>query len=287
MSEAKPKQQTQPKPATEKPAEDKALVEIKKRVTSLAKEYHVSEDQLKLAMKTVAKGATMDEFAMFMHIAKTSGLDPFKKEIYFYKVKNNVQGGEDVVIVTSRDGFLSIAQKTGELTGINSSSIREKDEFTLTYLPNGNIEIYHKITTANKELRGKILGAWARVQRKGFSEPTVVYVDFDTYDKGMRGWKTHPDAMIVKCGEAIALKKLFGISGLTSMEEMGFDPAAQEAQEPENVIFNTIIKTIESQKDPKKKVELAEREIKENKSLTDEQREQLRKYTVIDGEVVK
>lgn len=234
--------------------------------------------QLELVRRTVAKGATDDQLKMFFHVAQKSGLDPFRKEIYFYKVPSR-DGGEDTVIMTSRDGFLSIAQRSGELTGINSASIREKDEFSIDYSPDG-IRISHKITSANAATRGPLVGAWARVYRAKFTEPTVVFVDNATYNKGMRSWKTHPDAMLIKCAESIALKKLFGISGLVSSEEMGFDPSEQEEKQPENVLFKTIVQTIERVADPVQRSTLAEREIAENKVLTDAQKQELQKFVI-------
>ncbi|SNY38595.1 RecT family protein, partial [Orenia metallireducens] len=58
------------------------------------------EEKKDVLKRTVAKAATNDEFEMFMHLAKQYGLDPFQKEIFFWKYD------KDPTIMTSRDGYL-------------------------------------------------------------------------------------------------------------------------------------------------------------------------------------
>lgn len=272
------------------PATTEKKEEAKDIIVSICQQYNLTKEQYQVAVRTVAKGATPEEFGMFMHICKTYALDPFIKEIFFYKVPNKKDGKEDTIIMTSRDGFAKIAQRSGEFIGINSMSVHANDEFSMNFGEDDTIKISHKITSLNN--RGAILGAWARVKRKGFIEPIIVFVDFATYDKKIRGWASHPDAMIVKCAEAIAYKKAFGLSGLTSTEEMGFDPDSSTMINPPNnklsiqsEIFDTIIKTLEKlqKDDPKKMVEIAQRELQENPDLTEEQRGLITKFIPIEG----
>lgn len=179
----------------------------------------ITKDQLELIRRTVAKGATNDELKMFFHISKKTNLDPFLKEIFFIKYKDGSN-----VITTSRDGFLSLAQRTGEFRGLQSESVHEKDEFEMEYTKDGGVEVKHKIVNAE---RGTIIGAWARAFREKCS-PAGVWVEFSTYKKNSPTWAGYPDAMIKKCAESIVLKKLFGIAGLTSMEEIGYEYEMEE-----------------------------------------------------------
>lgn len=166
-----------------------------------------SQEQIALVKRTVAKGATDDELKMFMHVAKKNGLDPFNKEIWFYKVK------DQTLMFASRDGFMKIAQSSKEFNGLKSAVIRKSDIAEID-IQNNAVKHVFKPTTD----RGAIVGAWATAYRKN-AEPCTVYVDYATFNKGMNAWKSHPEEMIKKVAEAHALKKLFGITGFSALEE--------------------------------------------------------------------
>lgn len=167
-----------------------------------------SESQIALIKRTVAKNASNDELAMFLHIAKKTQLDPFKKEIWFYKDKKG-----NTLIYAARDGYLTIAQRSGEFGGMKSGAVHENDEFSVDI---ANDAVEHRIVAP--AARGKLVAAWATVYRKN-CQPTTVYVENSTYNKGSNTWASHPDAMLEKVAQNIALKKIFGITGVTSVEE--------------------------------------------------------------------
>lgn len=193
--------------------------------------HHFNSEQIQLIKNTVAKGATDDELKMFLYLAKEYGLDPFKKEMWFIKrVKKTkdsrgnwnyprLQNGEidytgaETVIMTSRDGYLKFAQSSSEYEGLTSMEVRENDQFEynpITY------DISHKIGPKN---RGRIVGAWARCDRKGM-KPFIAYVDFEEYKGEGIIWSKYPSAMIRKVAEVLVLKRAFGINGMTTKEEM-------------------------------------------------------------------
>jgi len=149
----------------------------------LAKQLGYTPSQLSLVKRTVAKGATNDELAMFIHIAKKANLDPFLKEIWFIKYK----GGE-TIMMTGRDGFLSIAQNSKEFEGLQSAAVYEGDEFKVDYTNPDDIKIKH-ITNPFQKEAGKIVGAWARVKRKNCID-TVEIVEFRHYAKTYAGRKS-------------------------------------------------------------------------------------------------
>lgn len=162
--------------------------------------------QVELIKNTVAKGATDDELEMFMYLATQYNLDPFKKEIWFMKY------GGKTNIMTSRDGYLKYAQLNPEFEGLMSFVVKEGDEFEIDA---SEYKISHKFGTK----RGKILGAWARCDRKG-KRPFIAYVDFDEYNKKQNVWNSYPSAMIQKVAEVFVLKRAFGINGLVTKEEI-------------------------------------------------------------------
>jgi phage recombination protein Bet len=170
--------------------------------------------QIDLIKKTIAKDATDDELQMFMYLAKQYRLDPFKKEIHFAKFDGTAS------FITARDGYLKIAMEHPDYEGLISFVVKENDTFEIDA---SEYKITHKFHAAN---RGKIIGAWARCDRKG-KRPQICYVEFDEYKKeGRNGkksmWEKFPSAMIQKVAEVFVLRRQFNISGLVAREEIDY-----------------------------------------------------------------
>lgn len=172
--------------------------------------------KLEVIRRTVAKNATDDEFEMFMHLAKTYELDPFIKEIFFIKYVKKGQDPSEVepTIMTSRDGYLKIADRNPMFDGLVSDVVRKNDTFKRT--TSGVEHTY----SGN---RGDIIGVYALVYRKDRQYPVYVFAPITEYRKQSKIWNEYPSAMILKVAEAMALKRAFSISGLVSKEEMDYD----------------------------------------------------------------
>jgi phage recombination protein Bet len=201
-----------------------------------------TQEQINLIKNTVAKGSTDDELKMFTGIAQKYGLDPFIKEIWFIKRAKKVQkngswdyprlsNGEidykdaETIIMTSRDGYLKVAQRDIDFNGIISFAVREGDIFEVDAQ---NYCVTHKFGAK----RGTIIGAWAKVDHKN-RKPVIVYADYKEYSAGNSPiWKQYPTAMIQKVAEVLALKRQFGISGLVTKEEMTsqYDESIEESE---------------------------------------------------------
>jgi phage recombination protein Bet len=165
-------------------------------------------EQVALVKRTVAKGATDDELALYLTLARKYGLDPFAKEIWFIKYD-----ASSPTVMTSRDGYLKIAMQDPEYDGIKSFVVRENDEFSIDAQ---NDQIVHKFGAK----RGEIIGAWAAAYHKS-RRPQICFVDFSEYNTGKNIWKSYPSSMIQKVAESFVLKRQFSISGLVTQEEMG------------------------------------------------------------------
>ncbi len=170
--------------------------------------HQYTRDQIDTIKNTVAKGASDDELAMFLHLAQTYGLDPFLKEIFY--------SGQMKTIITSRDGYLKVAQRDPEFDGIQSMAVCENDDFSIDMVNN---VVNHKF---GKGDRGNVIGAWAVCYRKG-RRPVIAYADYEEYNKKNPIWNTYKSAMCCKVAEVFALKRQFGISGLVTQEEMGVE----------------------------------------------------------------
>ena len=165
-------------------------------------------EQIDTIRNTVAKGASDNELSMFMHLAETYGLDPFLKEIFY--------SSQMKTIITSRDGYLKVAQRDPEFDGIQSMAVFENDDFSIDMVNN---VVNHSF---GKGDRGAVIGAWAVCYRKG-RRPVIAYADYNEYNKNNNIWKTYKSAMCCKVAEVFALKRQFGISGLVTQEEMESD----------------------------------------------------------------
>lgn len=167
--------------------------------------YGWDKDDLKLIHQTVAPNTTPAELKLFLHTAMKYDLDPLIKQVWCVKYGNN-----PATIFTGRDGFLALAHRSGQLDGMESEAIYDKD--------------------------GKLKGAVCKVYRKDMSHPFKVYVDLKEYDLDRGLWKTKKATMIIKVAESQCLRRAFNISGLYAEEEQWYqennneEPAEESAE---------------------------------------------------------
>jgi phage recombination protein Bet len=154
---------------------------------------------LDLLKRTVCTDLSDSEFLLFAEVARRSGLDPFRRQIYAIKRSGKVSHQ------TSIDGFRVIAQRTGDYAGQRGPFWCGADGQWV------DVWLGEKPPTAAK----------VGVIRKGFAEPLWGVARFASY-AGQNLWQKMPDVMIAKCAEALALRKAFpeDLSGLYTADEM-------------------------------------------------------------------
>ena len=142
-----------------------------------------------LLLATVAKGATEAEFQMFLEFCKSTGLNPFKKEIWFIKT------GAGVQMMTGINGFLTIANNHPQFDGM-TVKIDEQD--------------------------GKLVSATCTVYRKDRKYPSEATVYYSEYAKNSPIWRTMPRMMLQKVAKSVALREAFPqeLGGMYTQEEM-------------------------------------------------------------------
>lgn len=166
-----------------------------------------TKGDVEVLRQTVAIGATDAELRMFVEMAKATGLNPFKREIWFIKIRDQVQ------MMTGINGFYQIANSYPEYDGIEVGLIGKEGE----YLP---------LTYPKPDF----IGAWAKVHRKDRSIPSEGVAMLAEYDKGHGNWRSMKRTMITKCAEAIALRKAIAqrLASLYVQEEVESDEAKVE-----------------------------------------------------------
>lgn len=172
--------------------------------------YGLDREQVELIKRTVAKGATDDQLALFLTTAKRTGLDPFAKQIYC--VIRYTKDGPSMAIQTGIDGYRTIAMRTAECDG-------QEGPFWC-----GEDGVWKDVWLPKEPPRA----AKVVVYRKGSTKPFVgvaswaSYVQIGKDSKPTDAWSRMPDVMLAKCAEALALRKAFPfeMGGVYIPEEM-------------------------------------------------------------------
>jgi phage recombination protein Bet len=169
-------------------------------------------EEAELIRRTSALDANDNEFKTFLYLCAEYDLDPLKKEIYFIKYNGRA------TVMTSRDGYLKIANLNKNFDGLESDIVYQGDK--LTKREDGSIHIEYSDAHLLFD-KSKLAGAFCNVFRKDRRKAVSVFVSIkDYYKRGSPIWEQYTNAMILKVAEAMALKRAFVISGLVTKEEI-------------------------------------------------------------------
>ncbi len=169
------------------------------------KEYGWTKSRFEVIQRMYFKDLTSDDIAVFGHVCKHIGLDPFLKQIYPV-VRNTKQSDgtkkPTMSIQTGIDGYRAIAERTG-----NYSPGKEP---LFKYDKDGRL-----FSATAYVMKMTNDGKWHEVAATAIiSEYRPAFAnDF---------WGSKPHIMISKCAEALAIRKAFPaeLSGVYTKEEM-------------------------------------------------------------------
>ena len=196
--------------AAKKKEPKKLTLRDRKRAQPNAALYF-SEAERQAIVETVASDLEPAQVKIYFYQCQALGLNPLLNEITAinYTMKN---GTKRMSIQVMRDGFLTIAHRSGKFAGMESGV---------------------KLDESNKKAVSdtqRLIG-WARVYHKNFKKPLYQEADFAEYDNSKRNslWNSKPKTMIKKVAESMALRKAFNVSGVYAAEEMEREIAKTKA----------------------------------------------------------
>lgn len=163
----------------------------------------------------------------FLAVCRRTGLDPLARQVYCIgRTSKSDPSGVEWSIQTGIDGFLVVAERTGEYRGRSPFQwLTAKREWVDVFIPGPNYDGDHP------------LAARAIVHRAGWERPVEAvaewnaYVQTKTNGEPVQMWKKQGPGQLAKCAFALALRTTFpqDLSGVYTDDEQGGVREAIEA----------------------------------------------------------
>lgn len=178
--------------------------------------YALNSEQVSLIKQTIAKGASDEELALFVAVARRHRLDPFTRQLHLIprwdRNKINADG--------SKGGFIRVIQIG--IDGYRQMASRHPDFGSVSDAEYGPIKEIPRTGVKAPE--------WARVRvyKKGLAEPSVGTAYWPEFmpdnligETGAFMWRQMPKHMLAKCAEALALRKAYpDLADIYTKEEL-------------------------------------------------------------------
>ena len=197
-----------------------------------------TRERIQLVKDTYCKGATDNEFQLFIGTCQKLNLSPEARQVFAVKRWDSSAKKEVMSIQVSIDGFRLAAERTGKYAGQDGPFWCGEDG------------VWQDVWLDEKPPVAAKVGVF----RKDWGKPIYAVARFKTYAQTKKDgsltmmWAKMDDLMIAKCAETLALRKAFpnDLSGIYSPDEMGQStnqaapkqapqPRAVQPQAPANI----------------------------------------------------
>lgn len=124
----------------------------------------------------------------YLSRAKRSGLDPFMEELWAWEDKRG-----NLQFMTSRDGWLKLANADDDVEGVEFGLVYENDDFSIRK-EGGDVFVTHNVEVP----RGDLLGAYCAVHMAEPDDDHFDWREMQDYSHlmGKTNWKNHPKDML-------------------------------------------------------------------------------------------
>jgi len=172
------------------------------------------------------------EFNMFLRLCKSTGLNPFLKEVWAIKFDER----SPAQIFVARDGYRRICMSNQGYKGHFFDVVYSGDDFDYD-ITTGQVK-HHR----NFKQRGNLVGAYCVVMMEGSLVPYYAFANIEEYDKKNAIWKEKPSTMIKKVAEcqAIRLACYKEFQGTYSPDEVP-DRMLKEVKESKSAEINKML----------------------------------------------
>lgn len=182
-----------------------------------------TREQVELIKRTVAEGTSDDELALFLEVCRTTGLNPFQRQIYAIMRQESYKDPSGqwrkrgkMTIQTGIDGYRLTASRTGLHAGTSDATYGPLDG---DGYPEWATVVVKKLMPGGHLAEFSGTARWAEyVQLKD------EYVDKKKTGRLVPSgqWPKMPFLMLGKCAESLALRRAFPaeLAGVYTREEM-------------------------------------------------------------------
>ncbi|MCM3487867.1 recombinase RecT [Alkalihalophilus marmarensis] len=175
----------------------------------LAEVKAFTEGELQTIQDTLAKGATPEQFSLFIRTAAAAGLNPMLNHIYCI-----VYGGK-MSLQVSVEGIMFLAKRVEGYQGVDVQLVYENDDFKAKRVRGEDGRYFWDVEHEMSSDPGKVIGCYAFAYREGFS-PVFEYLKAEEVQHNLSGnnsalWKKYYNDMFKKHVVKRAAKRQYGI----------------------------------------------------------------------------